>query len=822
MQAGGMRNENVAINPIDNNAIKEANVRLGTNITPITEAKVESSYVAAQFGRPAAGGPVLGAAASRPGAWHADLFASLQNSVFNARTFFQSGPVKPSHNASYGGRATGALGKSTWLTFTGSQRKVRGMVNGNVLVPLASERTPRATDPAARAYVARLLAAYPAELPNRLDYDPRALNTNSPQRIDEIDGTARLDHDMGRWGKLSGFHQITRQYIDAFQLVAGQNPDNSFHTHRSQLAWRMAAGPRTDVALGFTFTRAKSVLTPEPNAVPMRTRVGFAIEELGPDSEFPVDRALSAFRYGGVVTHRTDGSRHELSFGADLTRYRHNGIETASSRGYMAFSANFGRSAIENLLVGTPSYYEITIGDLSRGYRRWAANAFFADRWKATPRLQVYWGLRYNLVTAPTEVHGYERDLYACDCNNFAPRLSLAWQMGGGWVMRPSYSVSFAEIPAVTYQQVRFNQPHVKFVQVQNPDLLHPLRDIDLNAPNLRVSPTYLAHNLVSPYEHVATLTLEHKLAAGSMLRFGYIGNRSLKNMNSYIMNRAVPVPGIPWTLDTVDQRRPDPAFYEIRWVVNGGIGTFNAGQASFDLPSWRGMRATATYTFSKAIDNGTDFTSTAANRDLSRSRAQSQYESLLDRKGLSNFDTTHSLLFNYSYDVPALARTGFAGALFRNWQIAGVALAKSGTPLTLYIGSDAPGFGNVDGGPSDRPNIVDPSILGKTISHPDVAPGILSRDKFAYIQAGQLRGSLGRNTFRKARIANWNAAATKQWHLVPRHEWMAQFRAEVYNLTNTPQFDEPQRNYSAPAFGKITNALNDGRVFQLGLRFTL
>jgi hypothetical protein len=46
------------------------------------------------------------------------------------------------------------------------------------------------------------------------------------------------------------------------------------------------------------------------------------------------------------------------------------------------------------------------------------------------------------------------------------------------------------------------------------------------------------------------------------------------------------------------------------------------------------------------------------------------------------------------------------------------------------------------------------------------------------------------------------------------------QWRAEAYNLSNTPQFDEPQRNLSSPAFGKITNTLNDGRVFQFGLRF--
>jgi hypothetical protein len=176
----------------------------------------------------------------------------------------------------------------------------------------------------------------------------------------------------------------------------------------------------------------------------------------------------------------------------------------------------------------------------------------------------------------------------------------------------------------------------------------------------------------------------------------------------------------------------------------------------------------------------------------------------------LSNFDSPHALTFDYSYQM----RHG--------WQITGATLIKAGTPLTLFIGSDSPGFGNVDGGPSDRPNIVDPSILGRTIDHPNEAPLILRRDRFAYIQPGDYRGSLGRNTFRKAGIANWNAAIGKQWVFRGRREWSALVRAEAYNLTNTPQFDEPQRNLSAPSFGHITNTLNDGRVLQLALRVLL
>jgi hypothetical protein len=174
-----------------------------------------------------------------------------------------------------------------------------------------------------------------------------------------------------------------------------------------------------------------------------------------------------------------------------------------------------------------------------------------------------------------------------------------------------------------------------------------------------------------------------------------------------------------------------------------------------------------------------------------------------------------------YSYDLPQ-PRGRRLGWLAGGWQLSGAALLKSGTPLTLYMGSDAPGFGNVDGGPSDRPHIVDPSILGETISHPNTAPQILRRDRFGYITPGEHRGSLGRNTFRKAGIANFNAALSKQWKWGGRREWGAQLRGEAYNLTNTPQFDEPQRNLTSPSFGRITNTLNDGRVLQVGLRFAL
>jgi hypothetical protein len=375
----------------------------------------------------------------------------------------------------------------------------------------------------------------------------------------------------------------------------------------------------------------------------------------------------------------------------------------------------------------------------------------------------------------------------------------------------------------VSYQQVRNNTPLVHYVQVQNPDLVNPLRGINLSEANARASPTVLSEDLTSPYSHQYNFSLERRLAGMYLLRLGYAGSRTMKLLHPYILNRADPVPGIPLTTATVDQRRPDPRYYEVKYIGNGGVAYLDAAQATLELPMRGGWGASVSYTFGKAIDQGADYTSTAANQDLSKGRSQWQYDNLADRKGLSNFDSTHALLISYYWDLPSPRNGPRALAwLGQGWQVSGVTLLKSGTPLTLYVGSDAPGYGNVDGGSADRPNIVDPSILGATIAHPDTAPLILRRDRFGYIVPGEPRGNLGRGTFRKDGIANFNAAVSRQWRWGGGGERTVLLRAEAYNLTNHAQFDEPQRNLSAPPFGKITNTLNDGRVLQVGVRVIL
>src|SRR5262249_43769173 len=151
--AGGesRRNENVQFNLIDNNALKELNIRLGTTATLIEDFQPNRGYFGAEFGN----SPTvpLHLLSSNHRNFHGRLYESHMNSVFSARSFFQVGDVKPARDNDYGFALGIPLSRSSKLFMQGSQQKLHGNVNGNVLVPRADERLPLATDPATRAIV---------------------------------------------------------------------------------------------------------------------------------------------------------------------------------------------------------------------------------------------------------------------------------------------------------------------------------------------------------------------------------------------------------------------------------------------------------------------------------------------------------------------------------------------------------------------------------------------------------------------------------------------------------------------------------------------
>lgn len=810
------RNENVQFNLIDNNALKDLNIRLGTTATLFEEFRADRVYFGSEFGNRPSSSIHLSAGRNSP--LHGNLFASHGNSVLNARSFFTVGNLKPAHENQYGFSMGFQPWKKASLTLDGSQQKIRGNVNGNVLVPTAADRTIRATDPEARRLLQRFLDAFPAELPNRTDINERALNTNAPQSINDNSGGVRLDQGIDERNRFAARYQFTSQFVDAFQLVAGQNPDTRTKAHTAQYTWIRTMAPATTATATAMFDRVTSDLVPEPNAVGPQVNFSNVIQTLGPSSSIPIHRATNRFRYGAAVASKR--GTHSWYAGADLVRRQLNGFEASSHRGNLYFRNDFGRTAMENFLLGVPSRYSGAAGNAHRGYRSWESAFHIGDSWRVNSSLQIHYGLRYELLTTPVEVNHFDRIPYDCDCNNFAPRFGLAYRLPrGGGMLRVSYGIHYGEIFPVTYSQMRYNLPNNRKFEIQAPDLFVAYRQTNVpvvageRSTFLDISP-----ELSTPYSHLYNLTWEPLPSRKWKLQFGYVGSRSHKLLMLFYNNRARPVPGIPQTTATINDRRPDTRYFDYRLIVNGSHAYFDAGRATLILPRWRGFSVDASYWISKAIDLGGAYTNTGTGDDGKQAQAQSESNVWADVKGPSSFDQKHAFLLRAAFATPRIG-TGWMARWVGQWEISAVALLKTGTPFSLLTGSDGPGFGNVDGDNGDRPNLLDPSVLGRTINHPDTSRAMLPRAAFGFIGPTESRGNLGYNTFRKDGVTNLNASVSRSFSVGGDRKLT--LRGEAINLTNTPQFAEPWREVSSPSFGFITNTLNDGRAIRVNLRFT-
>ncbi len=807
------RNENVQFNLIDNNAMKELKGRLGATATIVTEFHPDQSYLGAEYGdRPAAAIHLTPLKLAR--AAHGNVYETHGNSVFSARSFFQVGGVQPAHSNDYGLTLDIPLWTGAALSLGGSQQKIRGSVNGNVLAPTLAERTPLTTDPALVAIVQRFMAAFPDQLPNRTDINERALNTNSPQTINTDSATGQLDQTLGRRDRLSMRYLYTSQVVKAFQFVAGQNPDTTTRSSAAKLTWTRSFNPSTVMDLSAGFERVRSLLVSEPNAVGPTVQFGSVLTGLGPGSDLPIDRVQNLFRYAGQV--RAVRGSHSFSVGAAFDRRQVNGLESSSNRGVIYFNSDFGRDGITNFRMGISSRLSWGVGDPRRGFRYREPQWFFGDNWKLASRLSLSYSVRYRPTLSPGEVNGRTAIPYDCDCNNVGGHLGLAYRLPGAWgVLRAAYGIHYADLMPVTFQQLRYTTPAFFKVEVQAPDYLaDPLHGITFG-PGARTTHFEMMRNLAAPYSEQYNFSWEPALGKRARLQLGYVGSRTEKILMLWTTNRAVPIPGLVSTTKNIEIRRPDDEFYEVRVVVNGSRAYFDAARLSLMMREWRGVSFDASYWFSKAIDLGSNYTNTASTDDGRQGRSQNETGVRQDLKGPSAFDQTHSFLARAAWSTPRLAPVW--NRVLGRWNLSTVALLKTGVPFDVLTGSDGPGLGNVDGATGDRPNLLDPTILGRTIGNPDTSAKLLPRSAFSYITVAGVRSNLGHNVFRRGGIRNVNASAARSWTL--HTDWTITLRAEVLNLLNTPQFDKPGNELASSNFGQITNTLNDGRAMQFTLQ---
>ena len=868
-------NPNIFVYRMDLNVLrKRLTIVRGADTQSIQEFQPEQNYFGSEFGAPLREFTPLG---SRPVAslWHSSLSGYFENSVLNARSFFNVGPLRPSRSNEFVVTSGGPLASEKLSVLARYGRLHRsGEVNGNVQVPKnAAERVPLSGDPQVSAIVSSLLQAYPTDLPNLPHVTIRQLNTNAPQEIDSTEGLLRLDY-IPKENTSAAFRYTINDYAeDPFELVIGKNPQTDLRSQGVHTSLTRAFSPNTLGRIGFHYDRSKALLQPTDqftelfqslglSTVPDVDFRGDSFQDLGPGKQFPRFRVRNQFHVFGDLS-KTAG-RHTLKMGWGTARIQVNDLQSDNSRGTLIFATDFGNSEVENFLLGRPSRLRKTLGNLYRGFRNWEHFLYIGDRIRLTPTLQLSLGLRYELATAPTEVNGLTDVGYSTDWTNFAPRFGLAWNPGrGSTTVRAAYGISYGSVFPVTYQQARFNPPAVQVVvSSASDDLVTALTNpLQFAEEQQRSALNRLSPDLVTPYSHQYTLTVERSLPGSFSVRLAYIGMRSFHLFFQNVTNRARPCNSIVTnnsgepcnnTTSNTDARRLDPRFSSITNIESGSNSYYDAAQVSLEKRLSQGLMFRATYTFGKNIDHGGDFTNTASGVENPQEvgNPTSELTSRVDGlKGWSLFDTPHALSISYSYALPfAGAATGWKGLLLSDWEVSGTTIFQSGTPFHFHTGSDAPGFGNVDGERQDRPNLRDPSILGISVDDPDTAASVVGVDtcirpnqrgpdgelllgpdgkppqymvcKYfdTNIEPGG-RGNLGYNLFRKDGTNNWNFSIGKTVRFQGRREKVLQFRAAFLNLFNHAQFEKPGVSMASPRFGLLTNTVNKGRVVQLSLR---
>ncbi len=566
---------------------------------------------------------------------------------------------------------------------------------------------------------------------------------------------------------------------------------------------------------------------------------GFAA--IGTDRPRPRGFALNLFDIADTLS-LTRGS-HAVKIGGNVERHQYNTSSNDVSPGEALFAS--WRDFVQGTIQQATS--ALNTADVTRGYRQTLLGLFIQDDWKATDRLTINAGLRYETLTAPTEHHNRisnlkdffdaqlskDETVFGNESNlNFAPRLGLAWDIfgDGSTALRVAGGVFYPQILGNAYRKSgTFNPPYGGV-----PTFFGPLRGGTLTWP---FSPTIFdaqpagqaaAENF--PFKHPQPTTyqwnvsLQRQLPGGMLLAAGYVGGRGthlIGNIEGGGSSGAnTPFPSA--IIDGVEYREPglrrrNPNFGPIGVVTFNGESYFQGGTLSLRRQFQRGLQFQVSHTYGHSIDTG----SGTWNAGWATGTNVANKWNTQSERGHSNFDVRHNFTANMLYDLPVVANAGrVVGGLINGWQLSGIVALRTGNPFNV----------DVDGA-ADRDR-----DLNSTAGRPDLAPGAKSNpiignptkwfDSSAFLLPRPgFYGNLGRNTLRGDGYSNVDMALKKLFPV--RENVDVQFRAEFFNILNHANFSAPServiflggnlaRNEAA---GRVTSTVNTARQIQFGLK---
>jgi carboxypeptidase family protein/TonB-dependent receptor-like protein len=529
---------------------------------------------------------------------------------------------------------------------------------------------------------------------------------------------------------------------------------------------------------------------------------------------------------------------HLVKFGLDFRFSQQNAFRDVESRGRLQFSPflTLTNNSLADLLLGFPLLTSVAHVDNPQQIRTESYNFFINDSFRVTPRLTLNAGLRYEYNSPPVDkddranvydvatrslvpvgTNGVPRSGFEPDRNNFAPRVGFAWTIGDdqATVLRGGYGVYYDQSPLAPAEALYFNSPFFD----NNIFFSLPGLPLTLNDPfpsffpfPLPDSALAIQRDLRTGYMQHWNLNVQRQFGERSVLEVAYVGSKGTKLLTARDINQPQPSalpPGLPFV------PRPDPRFDDIDLLESRANSNYNALQVRFQQRLARGFTTLASYTWSKSIDDASNFFSSAGDPNF----PQNSYNVAAER-GRSNFDVPHRLSVSYSYALPFgkgrdyLVDDGWLSTVLTGWETYGIITVQSGRPFTVAllpeIDNSGTGRSILGFGANDRPNLVgNPELSNSTTGQ------WFNTSAFAFPTPGTF-GNAGRNILNGPSYQAINLSLMKNTALSERIN--LQFRAEAFNLLNHPNFNLPDNFLGSPTFGRITSA-RDPRHIQFGLK---
>jgi outer membrane receptor protein involved in Fe transport len=782
--------------------------RLNTvSLESIAETQIDTGTFSAVNGR-ATGAVVNIISKSGTNDLHGSLFEYFRNNYLDANNYFATSST-PLRQNQFGGSLGGPILKNRLFFFgnyEGSRASIGQIVTANVPTQAFRDSAPAAYSP------------YFAALPLPTQAIAGSATTGVYRRQDRFVSDENLSNV--RVDRIDDRSTLFLRY----SLNRSENSTpNLFPTNR--LVYPISNHLAT---IGYNYAFSSTLVND--------LRLGFDRYDV-PRSNQTFDQALGSITISGIMpTGNTEGvlravtDAYTLSDTLSKNVGRHRlraGFEERRLDSYRRQVSNpiFAYNTAAHFLANTPDSVRLTYGHTGNTLAQWQTGLFLQDDWRVSSRVTLNLGLRYDYFSPLFETKGQYFNtgadpfgafnkagapLYHGDKTNFEPRVGFAWDLFGNQrtVLRGGVGKYSIALPPFFIWNGATIDPRVPssatFTPADGAQLSYPLSGIlaEINRnPSLAastglvpavVSRTVIDSNLRTPYTLTTNLTFEQAIA-GTLYQLSYVGTRSLKSPGARALNLVDPATGV----------RTDPSIGEIDLTDSGNRRNYNALQIAVRRRFRKGLALHAHYTWSKLLIYG--------NEDSFGPTAVQDWSNIEASRGPGALSISHAFQFDATWQIPigSLEQNRIAKAVLGGWVLSNITQARSGLPVNFATGRDIRGDGFAN---TQRPNYIGGSIYpeNQTITN------WFNAAAFANPSTGSF-GNAGYNIGRGPNYIQIDAGLTRR--LMMRERNSLDFRLEVFNLPNHPNFGQPDGNINSATFGRISSAL-DPRQLQLSLRY--